>query len=116
MARPEAAVAQERGYLAGGGGVGAEHEQAASLVQGGGESSGRSADEGDDLDVLQGPAEAGAGVGEGGGVREDVYGVGAEFLDEGAPYAVEQGIPAGQHGDRATGVRSEQAGDRGPQG
>ncbi len=114
-ARPESAVPQQGGDLPGGGGVGAEHQEPAALVQGGGEAGGGAADQRDDFHVLQRPAEAGTGVRDGGGVRQDTHGTGAEHLGEGAADAVEHRIAAGEDGDTATRVRGEQAGDGGPQ-
>lgn len=52
----------------------------AAGVEGGGERGERPGDEGDGLDVLQGPAEAGAGVRDGGGVRVDAEGRGAAWV------------------------------------
>src|SRR5690606_23649957 len=114
-ARSEAAVAQQGGDVGGRGGVGAEHEQAPPVVQGGGEAGGGAADEGDDVGVLHRPGEAGAGEGDGGGVRQDVDGAGSEEVGEGASDCVEHGVAAGEDGDAAAGVRVEQAGDGGPQ-
>lgn len=95
--------------------VRAEHQEPSAVVQGGGQTGGGPADEGDDLGVLQWPAEAGRRVGDGGGVRQDAQPV-TGLLGEGAADAVEHGVAAGQDGDPAACVRGEQGGDGGAQG
>ena len=98
-ARAEAAVAQQPGDLGRGGRTGAEHQQPSAVVQRGGEPGGGPPDQRDDLGVLDGPAEPGAGVGDGRRVRQDAERVGAEYVRQRAADAVEHRVAAGQHGD-----------------
>lgn len=107
-ARAEAAPAQQGGDLARAARSGAQHQHPPALVQGGREPGHRAADHGHHLGVLHRPAQAGAGVGDGGGVRVHQQGFGAELLAEGAADPVEHRVPAGQHHDPAARVLGHQ--------
>jgi hypothetical protein len=110
--------AQQRRHLGGCRGAGAEYQDPAVLVQGGGEPAGRAADQGDDLGVLQRPAQPCAGVRDGGRVRQHTRRRGARafrLLADRAADAVEHRVATGQYADAAPRVRGEQRGYGRPQ-
>ncbi|SCD48217.1 hypothetical protein GA0115246_102254 [Streptomyces sp. SolWspMP-sol7th] len=111
-AGPEAAGTEQCRDLHGGAGPRAEDEEAAAGVEGRGDPGEGAPHDGDDVHVLAGPAEAGARVGDGGGVRQDADGVGAEESGEGPADPVEHRVAAREDDACAPVVRGEQSGER----